>query len=99
MSRRGTGGWRGGGTPLASPGEGPHGATAADGRIAGAYVHGLFQAGAFRAAFLESFDAHGSRLDHGQVVEAALDEIAGVLEQSLDLDRLMQIANLKGLDR
>ncbi len=92
------------GAGLAGPfleidGEGPHGATAADGRIAGAYVHGLFQAGAFRAAFLESFDAHGSRLDHGQVVEAALDEIAGVLEQSLDLDRLMQIANLKGLDR
>jgi adenosylcobyric acid synthase len=90
------------GPGLATPfleiaGEGPHGAVAADGRIAGAYVHGLFQAGAFRAAFLDNLGARGSGVDHGDIVEAALDEIAGVLEQSLDLAALTQIANLKGL--
>lgn len=90
------------GPGLATPfleisGEGPHGAVAADGRIAGGYVHGLFQAGAFRAAFLESLGARGSGADHGEVVDAALDEIAGILEQSLDLAALTQIANLKGL--
>jgi len=90
------------GAGLATPfleiaGEGPHGAVAADGRIAGGYVHGLFQAGAFRAAFLESLGARGSDVDHGEVVDAALDEIAGVLEQSLDLAALTRIANLKGL--
>ena len=78
-------------------GEGPHGAVAADGRIAGGYVHGLFQAGAYRAAFLESLGARSLGADHGEVVDAALDEIADVLEQSLDLAALTQIANLKGL--
>ena len=80
-------------------GEGPHGAAAADGRVAGAYVHGLFQAGGFRAAFLASLGARSSRRDHGQVVEAALDEIADVLEQSLDLASLAQIADVKGFKR
>ena len=89
------------GPGLAAPllqveGEGPHGAASADGRVAGAYVHGLFEAGGFRAAFLEALGARGSGLDHGQVVEAALDEIAGVLEQNLDTPRLAGIANLKG---
>jgi adenosylcobyric acid synthase len=77
-------------------GKGAHGAVTANGRIAGAYVHGLFQAGAFRAALLESLGARASGVDHGQVVDAALNEIAGVLEQSLDLAALAQIANLKG---
>jgi adenosylcobyric acid synthase len=92
------------GAGLAAPfltidGEGPHGALAADGRIAGAYVHGLFQAGAFRAAFLASFGLRGSRIDHGRIVEAALDEIAGVLENALDLRRLTRIASLRDLER
>jgi len=85
------------GPALATPfleiaGEGPHGAVAADGRIAGGYVHGLFQAGAYRATFLESLGARSLGVDHGEVVDSALDEIAGVLEQSLDLAALTQIA-------
>jgi adenosylcobyric acid synthase len=89
------------GPGLASPylqidGEGPHGASSTDGSVAGGYVHGLFQSGAFRAAFLESFGARASRRDHDQIVDAALDEIARVLERSLDLAALVQIANLKG---
>ena len=75
-------------------GEGPHGATAEDGRVAGGYVHGLFQSGAFRAAFLASFGARASGVDHDRIVDAALDEIAGVLERSLDLPALARIANL-----
>jgi adenosylcobyric acid synthase len=91
------------GPGLASPfleiaGEGAHGAATADGRVAGGYVHGLFQSGAFRAAFLESFGARGSRHDHDQVVDAALDEIAGALGRSLDVPALAQIANLKGFE-
>jgi len=78
-------------------GEGPHGAVSADGRIAGAYVHGLFQAGGFRRVFLEGLGASSSGLDHGAVVDQALDEIAGVLERSLDVPALARIAGLKAL--
>jgi adenosylcobyric acid synthase len=77
-------------------GAGPHGAMTADGRIAGAYVHGLFQAGSFRKAFLEDFGARSSGVDHAEIVDAALDEIASVLESALNVDALAQIANLKG---
>jgi adenosylcobyric acid synthase len=77
-------------------GEGPHGAMTADGRIAGAYVHGLFHQGGFRAAFLAACGAAGSSLDHGPMVEAALDQIAATLEQHLDIPALARIANLKG---
>ncbi|HEX7886236.1 MAG TPA: cobyric acid synthase [Phenylobacterium sp.] len=76
--------------------QGAHGAMTSDGRVAGGYVHGLFQAGAFRAAFLESFGARATGADHGEIVDAALDEIAGVLDRSLDLAALAQIAKLKG---
>jgi adenosylcobyric acid synthase len=78
-------------------GEGPHGAVSADGRIAGAYVHGLFQAGSFRRAFLAGLGAASSGLDHGSVVDQALDEIASVLGRSLDIGALARIAGLKAL--
>ncbi len=80
---------------LTLAGEGDHGAVSADGRIMGAYVHGLFQAGAFRAAFLASLGATSSGRDHGDVVDAALDEIAAVLEASLDIAALARIAGLE----
>ena len=83
-------------TLTVTDGAGPHGAMTADGRIAGAYVHGLFQAGSFRKAFLEDFGARSSGVDHAEIVDAALDEIAGVLESALNVDALAQIANLKG---
>jgi len=75
-------------------GEGPHGAVSADGRVAGAYVHGLFQAGGFRRAFLEGLGAASSGLDHGAVVDQALDAIAEALERALDIPALARIAGL-----
>ncbi len=89
------------GADLASPylhidGEGPHGACSSDGRVAGGYVHGLFRSGSFRAAFLESFGARATRRNHDQIIDAALDEIARILERSVDLAALAKIANLKG---
>ena len=76
-------------------GEGPHCAVSADGRIMGAYVHGLFQSGAFRAAFLATVGAGSTGLDHGAVVDQALDEIAAVLETVLDIPALARIAGLE----
>jgi len=70
------------------------GAVSLDGRVAGAYVHGLFDVGPARAALLARLGAASTGADHAPVVEAALDDIAEVLEQSLDLPALSRIAGL-----
>ncbi|MBV9511251.1 MAG: cobyric acid synthase [Caulobacteraceae bacterium] len=74
------------------------GAVSADGRIAGAYVHGLFDEGAARAALLapllHPLGLAATGCDHGPAVEAALDEIAETLARSLDIEALSRIAGL-----
>jgi adenosylcobyric acid synthase len=72
---------------------GPEGAVAADQRVFGTSVHGLFQADAFRSAWIERLRP-GSRaaLRFEAELEAALDELADTLESVLDLDRVLAIA-------
>ena len=77
-------------------GEGPHGACSADGRIMGGYVHGLFAAGGFRAAFLRQLGATSEAVDHGARVDEALDDIADQLARHLDIASLARIAGLEG---
>ena len=72
----------------------PDGAVSPDGRIAGTYVHGLFDGGDARAAILRPLGVRSTGADHGAVVEAALDEIAGALARSLDIDAMARIAGL-----
>ena len=70
----------------------PEGATSADGRVWGSYLHGAFDSGAFRAAWLRSLGMTGGGADHREAVEAALDAIAVRLEGVLDVDRLIALA-------
>jgi adenosylcobyric acid synthase len=70
------------------------GAVSENGRIAGAYVHGLFDLGPARAALLASLGAASTGHDRTQSVDAALDEVATVLERSLDISALSRIAGL-----
>jgi adenosylcobyric acid synthase len=70
------------------------GAISADGRIAGAYVHGLFDQGAARKSLLAGLGAASAGCDHGRAVDAALDEIAAALADSLDIEALSRIAGL-----
>jgi adenosylcobyric acid synthase len=70
------------------------GAVSADGRVAGTYVHGLFAAAPARTAVLAPFGASAQAGDYGAVVDAALDEIAGILEGSFRIAALAQIAGL-----
>src|SRR5919199_1807838 len=73
----------------------PEGAVSADGRVFGTYVHGLFAADAFRAAFLASLgptDALPAGPAYEAAVEAALDEWAGHLAASLDIEAVRRIA-------
>jgi adenosylcobyric acid synthase len=67
------------------------GAISPDGRVAGAYVHGLFADDRQRAAWLASFGA-GSGLAYDETVERTLDALAEHLETHLDCDALLKTA-------
>jgi adenosylcobyric acid synthase len=70
------------------------GASSADGRIMGCYVHGLFAADGFRHAFLYRLKKReASKLAYETEVDAILDRLAAHLGQYLDLDRIWAIAN------
>ena len=69
----------------------PEGATAADGRTGGTYVHGLFAADAFRRAWLAQFGV-ASATGYAASVEAALEALADHCEAHLDIDALVAIA-------
>jgi len=71
----------------------PEGAVSTDGRVMGTYLHGLFAADGFRAAFLESLGAHQTgNTAYEAGVEAILDALAAHLERHLDIDALLKLA-------
>jgi len=71
----------------------PHGASSADGRVMGCYVHGLFDKAAFRRTFLARAGAAASSSgDHAARISDALDEIAEAMERHLDLDAMLTLA-------
>ncbi|MNX51947.1 Cobyric acid synthase [compost metagenome] len=72
----------------------PHGAVSADGRISGAYVHGLFDQAQARAALLTELGAVSDGVDQTARVDQALDRIATVLETHFDIKALERIAGL-----
>ena len=67
------------------------GAVSADGRVAGAYVHGLFADDRQRAAWLASLGA-ASELAYEATVERTLDALADHLGAHLDLDAMLSAA-------
>ena len=72
--------------------DGPESAASANGRVRGAYVHGLFSSDAFRAAYLESLGGEASGLSFEAEVDATLDALASHLASVVDLDRLLELA-------
>jgi adenosylcobyric acid synthase len=68
------------------------GAVAADGRVAGCYLHGLFAADAFRRAWLARFGAAADATGYAARVEATLTALADHLETCLDLRALLAAA-------
>jgi len=72
----------------------PDGAVSSDHRIAGGYVHGLFNRPEPRAVLLAVFGARSNARDQNAVTEATLQEIAQALERSLAIDALAQIAGV-----
>jgi adenosylcobyric acid synthase len=69
------------------------GAVSADGRVAGCYLHGLFAADLFRAAFLSQLS--GRAIVTGSYesgVDGALDALADAIERHLDVNALIRVA-------
>ncbi len=83
--------------PMLLLGGRPDGARSADGRIEGTYLHGLFAADRFRAAWLDGLKPGTAALtDFEGAVDAALDELADGLEAHLDMDALLDLAEPPG---
>ncbi|MCV6594635.1 MAG: cobyric acid synthase [Silicimonas sp.] len=78
--------------PFARTDNGPEGATSADGRITGSYLHGMFRDDGFRAAYLKALGAPASESAYGDTVEKTLDALARHMEDHLDLDGLFSLA-------
>ena len=69
------------------------GAVSEDGLVSGCYVHGLFASDDFRRAFLGRLGRQDRAvLSYETLVEQTLDKLADHLEQHLDADRLLAIA-------
>ena len=75
------------------------GAVSPDGRVRGAYVHGLFDKGEARAALLADLGVVSDGVDQSVRADQALDEIAAVLEQAFDIRALAALAGLKTFRR
>jgi adenosylcobyric acid synthase len=69
----------------------PDGATSADGRVQGTYLHGLFSSDSFRQAFLTELGA-GSSLAYEADIEVILDKLADHCAAHLDCDAILRIA-------
>ena len=86
----------GGAAPMLTlEGGGVDGAVRADGRVAGCYIHSLFNRPQARAAILAQLGAASSGVDQRQVVDEALDELAAALERCFDIEALSEIAGLQ----
>jgi len=69
------------------------GATSADGRIAGCYLHGLFVADGFRRAYLQGLGGRGDpTLCFDASIDAVLDRLADHLAAHLDTEALLAAA-------
>ncbi len=68
------------------------GATSPDGRVQGTYLHGAFEADAFRRAWIEALGGRGSDLAHGTRIERLLDDLAVHVAEHVDIDALLAIA-------
>jgi adenosylcobyric acid synthase len=65
------------------------GAISPDGRITGSYLHGLFAADDFRAAFLRGLNIKTGTQNHSALIEATLDQLADHVEAHLDVTGLL----------
>lgn len=68
------------------------GAASPNGQVRGCYLHGLFSQDAFRRSFFEQLGAQISDMNYDEDVDLALDALADHVEQTLDLDAVLEMA-------
>jgi adenosylcobyric acid synthase len=77
-------------------GDRPDGAVSPDGRVRGAYLHGMFSADGFRHAFLDRIRTRTpSGLNYEAEIDDVLDRLAGHLERHLDVERILEVARAR----
>ncbi|WP_226582102.1 cobyric acid synthase [Acuticoccus sediminis] len=75
--------------------EGDDGASSADGRVIGAYLHGLFGSDDFRRAVLGRFGV-ASSLAYEEGVDRTLDALADHVAAAVDVEALLAVARRRG---
>ncbi len=78
--------------PFSTIGGQAEGASSADGRVVGTYVHGLFSDDRQRSAWITRLGGSSSGLDYEANVDAILDRLAAHMERHLDLTGLLRLA-------
>ena len=78
--------------PWLEVGDRSEGATSVDGRIQGCYLHGIFAADKFRAAFIDRLGGRTEVEDYVGSVETTLEQLADHLEQHADIDAILSCA-------
>jgi adenosylcobyric acid synthase len=78
--------------PFATIAGRPEGATSTDGRVTGSYLHGMFTADGFRAAWLHGLGAASDGIAHISRVDSTLNALADHIESHLDVDGLLGLA-------
>jgi adenosylcobyric acid synthase len=68
------------------------GATSADGRVIGTYIHGLFGDDRQRAAWLARLGAGSSAIAHETLIESTLDRLAAHIVAHVDVERVLSLA-------
>ncbi|QDL92013.1 cobyric acid synthase [Paroceanicella profunda] len=68
------------------------GAMSADGRVSGAYLHGIFASDAFRAAWIAGLGGQAGTLAYSAEIDATLDRLAAHLETHCDVAGLLALA-------
>lgn len=68
------------------------GATSANGRVLGSYVHGLFTSDRFRKIFLNALGMQATDFDYKSDIDQTLDALADHIDVHLDLEVLQSIA-------
>ena len=66
----------------------------AEKKVFGTYIHGIFESDRFRSAFLEALGLESSRLSYRELKEKMLDDLADVMEKSLDLERMLELSSM-----
>jgi adenosylcobyric acid synthase len=72
------------------------GAVSPDGRIFGAYLHGLFDNDNLRRAWLNSLGGAASAANFRDLQDQAFDRLADAAQAALDLERLDAILEAQG---